>query len=242
MAARVAVVDLEMGNLASVERALQHVAPAVEFVRVRGPAALQGAAAVVLPGVGAFAAAMEALRQRELLGPVVRWLEQGRPLLGICLGFQLLFEASEEAGAGPAPPAAVAGVGWFRGTVRRFQPPLTVPHMGWNQLHHTGLASPLLEGVDDGSYVYFAHSYYAAQASLADGRPVAVATTRVGGAQAEVEFVSAAWHEAAGGVQFHPEKSGHVGLRVLANFLRFALGERAVGPAGGPLAVAGERP
>lgn len=240
LTARIAIIDLEMGNLASVERALRHVGPELVLVRANDPGGLAGADAVVLPGVGAFAAAMDGLRRKGLVEPLRQWLRQGRPLLGICLGFQLLFEASEEvAGAagetprasGSCPPgpetagSVVKGLGWFSGRVRRFPAPLTVPHMGWNRLHFTGLPCRLLEGVEDGSYVYFAHSYYPDGAAGPQGEPAAVAVTRVAGPQGEpvVEFVAAAWRGMAGGVQFHPEKSGRVGLQILRNFVRLAL-------------------
>ena len=234
MPLRVVIVDYGMGNLASVERALRHVAPRLEVQRVVGPEGLKGADAAVLPGVGAFDAAVRELRQRGLEGALRDWLASGRPLLGICLGFQLLFEVSEEVSleqppAGGGPGAAVAGLGWFAGRVRRFEPPLTVPHMGWNALRLTGVPCPLFEGVPDGSYVYFAHSYYPESASGPAGEAAAALTRVEGpGGSGAVEFVAAAWRGAAGGVQFHPEKSGRVGLQILGNFVRHAAGDGAL--------------
>ena len=238
--ARIVIVDLGMGNLASVERALKQVAPAVAVERVAGPEGLEAATAVVLPGVGAFHAAMAELRQRGLEAALRAWLQQGRPLLGICLGFQLLFEASEEvapAGGGHGPGSGmVPGLGWFAGRVRRFRPPLTVPHMGWNALHLTAVTCPLWDGVPDGSYVYFAHSYYPESAAGPDGEEAAAARTVAASPEGteRVEFVAAAWRGAAGGVQFHPEKSGQLGLRVLANFVRHALDRAAPAVPGAP--------
>lgn len=234
MPPRIVIVDYGMGNLASVERALRHVAPGAEVQRIVGPEGLKGADAAVLPGVGAFDAAMRELRERHLEGALRDWLAAGRPLLGICLGFQLLFEGSEEVSlqqaAGGCGSGAVAGLGWFSGRVRRFEPPLTVPHMGWNALHLTGVPCPLFDGVPDGSYVYFAHSYYPESARGPAGEAVAAALTRAEspGGGVGVEFVAAAWRQAAGGVQFHPEKSGRVGLTILGNFVRHAVGDRAL--------------
>lgn len=227
----VGIVDYGMGNLASVERGLAAVAPEVEVVRVERPEDARAVHALVLPGVGAFAAAMDNLRQRHLTGALRDYLAAGRPLLGICLGYQLLFEESEEA----LPHHSAAGLGYFPGKVRRFPAGVTVPHMGWNRLELTGAPSPLFggggrtEGVPTGRtagpYVYFAHSYYP---DVRDPCMVAAwcevgqhAAGQVGGVK--VRFAAAAWRGAAGGVQFHPEKSGAAGLQLLAWWLTASL-------------------
>ncbi len=228
---RLGVVDYGMGNLASVERAVRRVAPAVQLCRVRTPEQLEGQDALILPGVGAFDAAMGSLERCGLREGLQRYLEQGRPLLGICLGFQILYEASEEV---PAGRPDCRGLGWLAGRVRRFPPHVTVPHMGWNRLELSGAPSPLFDGLASGIYVYFAHSYAVpvwqdAGWQLDEPGPlpqdvVAIARTgRPDGSTPVATFVAAAWRGSAGGVQFHPEKSSRVGLTILANYLRRAL-------------------
>ncbi|MBE3597315.1 MAG: imidazole glycerol phosphate synthase subunit HisH [Limnochordaceae bacterium] len=219
---RIGLVDYGMGNLASVERALVAVARRAEVVRVTAAAALDGVQAVVLPGVGAFEAAMRSLRELGLDRGLRAYLDAGRPLLGICLGYQILFEAGEESAreAGGAG-ALVPGLGYFPGVVRRFPPGVTVPHMGWNRLELTGTASPLFQPGDASPYVYFAHSYYPEPQQAG----VVTAWCRVGA----VRFAAAAWRGRAGGVQFHPEKSGATGLSLLRRFVGWALGAGAEG-------------
>lgn len=200
---RVAVVDYGMGNLRSVQKALERVGVAAEVTR--DAARIAAAEGVVLPGVGAFGACMENLRGFDLVAPVMEAIESGRPFLGICVGLQLLFEESEE--FGPVP-----GLGVLRGRCRRFQDTgemdYRVPHMGWNQLRKQGV-SPLLEGVDDGAFVYFVHSYYCES----DDPAVVAASTRYG-----TDFVAAVSRDNLFGCQFHPEKSQAVGMRILRNF------------------------
>jgi glutamine amidotransferase len=200
----VGIVDYRMGNLRSVELALVHLGATPRWVH--GPDDLQGLDAVVLPGVGAFARAMDELAALELVAPLQRWAERGRPLLGICLGFQLLFEASDEQGE-------TAGLGLLPGRVTRLPDTaadggrLKVPHMGWNTVRAVG-QGPLTDF--DGAWFYFVHSY-AAPAEIGDrhglvsehGRPFAAAVVE-----------GALW-----GCQFHPERSGRVGLDLLTRFL-----------------------
>ena len=216
---RIGLVDYGMGNLASVERALRASSPEVDVLRISRPEQLNGVHAVVLPGVGAFEAAMQALRRQGMDEALGAYLAEGRPLLGICLGYQLLFAESEEVGSG-AEGSTVRGLGWFEGRVRRFGPQVTVPHMGWNRLELTGRFSPLFGDVPPGPgpYAYFAHSFYP---DPADEGPVSAWCT-VAGRGAVVRFAAAAWRDAAGGVQFHPEKSGKAGLAMLARFVRWA--------------------
>ncbi len=220
---RIGLVDYGMGNLASVERALRAAAPACHVVRVVDPQGLGDVGAVVLPGVGAFDAAMRALDRSGLAEGLRRYLQAGRPLLGICLGYQLLFDEGEEVGrdrrTGP-----VRGLGWLTGRVRRLGPGLTVPHMAWNRLELTGRFAPLFEDhrPGEGPYVYFAHSYYPEPGSSDD----VVAWCTIRGSQASIRFAAAAWRGVAGGVQFHPEKSGAEGLAMLARFVRWAERQR----------------
>jgi len=199
----VAVVDYGMGNLRSVEKALQRVGIAADVTR--DAARIDAADGVVLPGVGAFGACMENLRDFDLVAPVLRAIDSGRPFLGICVGLQLLFEESEEFGP-------VRGLGVLRGRCRRFrdtgEADYRVPHMGWNQLRKQG-TSPLLAGVDDGAFVYFVHSYYCES----DDPAVVAASTHYG-----CDFVAAVARDNLFGCQFHPEKSQTIGMRILRNF------------------------
>lgn len=216
---RIGLVDYGMGNLASVQRALRAASPDADVLRVTRPEQLDDVHAVVLPGVGAFEAAMQVLGRQGMDGALRAYLAAGRPLLGICLGYQLLFAESEEVGAGRTGQT-VRGLGWFEGRVRRFGPEVTVPHMGWNRLELTGRFTPLFGEArpGPGPYAYFAHSFYP---EPADPEPVSVWCT-VGGRGSPVRFAAAAWRGAAGGVQFHPEKSGQAGLAMLARFVRWA--------------------
>ncbi len=203
----IAIVDYGMGNLRSVQKAFEHAGfPAVVTSDQDKVAAASG---VVLPGVGAFAQAMGNLNRTGLDQAVLGAIEQGKPFLGICLGLQLLFETSEETfgGGGPA-----SGLGVLPGTVRRFAPGLKVPQIGWNQLEYPK-RTPLFAGVPEGSYVYFVHSYYVDPADST----VAASTTEYG-----LSFVSSVAQDNVWAIQFHPEKSSRVGLRILHNFGEWA--------------------
>ncbi|WP_067931762.1 imidazole glycerol phosphate synthase subunit HisH [Alicyclobacillus kakegawensis] len=203
----IAVFDLGIGNLSSVQSGFARtgartllVANADEW---RAAVADQSVSGVVMPGVGAFSDAMFQLRARGLL-PVVREVVRAEiPLLGICLGMQMLLSLSEEHGRH-------VGLGLIAGAVVRFGPGLKVPHMGWNDLVRVA-DHPLVAGVEVGNHVYFVHSYYARLAHPED----AVAVSRYG--EVEVPAVIARGH--VYGTQFHPEKSGPVGERILANFV-----------------------
>ncbi len=198
----IAIVDYGVGNLRSAEKAVAHAGyPAVVTSDADRIAA---APAVVLPGQGAFGTCMANLRAAGLVDPVLAAIRSGRPFLGICVGMQLLFEASEES-------PGVAGLGVFGGRVVRFprDPERKVPHMGWNQLHVVR-RPPALAGIDEGAYVYFVHSYYPVPSD-----PAVVATTTSYG----VEFVSSVARDNVYAGVFHPEKSQQVGLRLLANFV-----------------------
>ncbi len=195
----IAIIDYGMGNLRSVQRAFEHVG--AEAVVTAHPETIESASAVVLPGVGAFGQAMSNLEQAGLADVIRQAIARGRPLLGICLGVQLLFEESEEMGQH-------RGLCVFGGKVKRLEVDLKVPQIGWNQIH-IQRASPLLEGVTDGSYAYFVHSYYVAPDDLA----IVLATTDYG-----VDYASIIGQSNVFGIQFHPEKSQAVGLRILHNF------------------------
>ncbi len=205
----IAVVDYGVGNLRNVHKALEAAGAPARVVTE--PAGLAGATGIVLPGVGAFGDAAANLRRAGFEAPLRAAVAAGTPLLGICVGMQLLFDESEEMGRH-------AGLGLVPGRVRRFpadqrtpdREPLKVPQIGWNQLHHAG-RDPLLDGVRDGAYAYFVHSYYCAPAAPED----VLATTDYGLAYASIVRRGRLW-----GIQCHPEKSQAVGLRILGNFVR----------------------
>ena len=194
---KIAIVDYGAGNIRSVERGLAYVGTPGQITS--DPGEIEAADAIVLPGVGAFEACMR--RVAPLQDVLVERIAAGVPFLGICLGMQMLYEASEEGGLVP-------GLGLVPGRVTRFDGDLKVPHMGWNSLA-VRREHPLLAGVPDGSYVYFVHSYRAGVNANT------VASTDYGGA-----FAAIAANDAgnAVGTQFHPEKSGVIGLRMLKNF------------------------
>jgi len=199
----IALVDYGMGNLRSVEKALARVGADVRIVSDRK--SVLTADAMVLPGVGAFGDCMANLTKAGLADAIREFIATKRPYLGICLGFQALFESSEEA-------AGVQGLAVFPGTVPRFASNgLKVPHMGWNQLRIRKQACPLLQGVAEGSHVYFVHSYYCRPKNAS----VVCGTTEYG-----IEFCSMLWADNVYATQFHPEKSQAVGLRILENFVR----------------------
>ena len=196
----IAVVDYGIGNLGSVMKAFRHLgAPAVLSGDI---AELRRADVLVLPGDGAFASTMEEIEGRGLVPVLREAVEQGRTLLGICIGMQLLFEESEEHGRH-------RGLGFLPGRVRRLEGDMPIPHMGWNQLHPTR-PHPMLEGVADGAHVYFVHSYWCDAPA-----EVVLAETDYG-----ARFPAIVGRGNVLGVQFHPEKSQAVGLRLMENFVR----------------------
>jgi len=197
----IAVVDYGMGNRRSVEKALEHVGARV---RVSGdPAALRGAAGLVLPGVGAFPRAMENLRESGLDELLVERVAAGTPVLGICLGMELAFEYSTEQGGS-------AGLGIIPGEVRALQAgSLKLPHIGWNEVHFTKAESRLIENLPSQCAFYHVHSFAPVPAAAQDV---------LGTAEYGSPFVTAVERGSFYGVQFHPEKSSAAGLRLLANF------------------------
>lgn len=194
---RVVMIDAGGANIGSVAYALQRLG--VEAPLTRDPATIRSAERVILPGVGAAGPAMDRLREAGLV-ELVRSLAQ--PLLGVCVGMQILFEHSEE--------GDVEGLGLLQGVVRKLpaSPGVRIPHMGWNQLEHDG-SEPLLAGIANGAYTYFVHSYGVAQS------PDAMARCRHG-----EPFVAVARRGNVAGAQFHPERSAAVGARLLENFVR----------------------
>ncbi|MDQ7842194.1 MAG: imidazole glycerol phosphate synthase subunit HisH [Armatimonadota bacterium] len=198
---RVGVIDYEAGNLQSISRALR--AAGAEAVLIDRPPAKGEYTALVLPGVGAYAAAMRWLVATGLAEWIRTQVELGTPLVGVCLGMQLLYEGSEEGGE-------VRGFGLLPGSVRRLPGNVKVPHMGWNQLF-IRRASPLVDGVAAGTHVYFVHSYAAIPGDAAD----VVAVTSYG-----MEVPAIVQRGRLIGLQFHPEKSGAAGERLLRNVLR----------------------
>lgn len=198
------IVDYGAGNLRSVQKAFEHVG--VEAVVGCDPWAIGSAPALVLPGVGAFGAAMEQLHARGLVEPLLLRIEAGVPFLGVCLGLQVLFEASEES-------PGVAGLGLVAGDVRALPSSVKVPHIGWNQVEACA-CSDLFDDIPDASAFYFVHGY----AVVPRSPGVVLGMTDYDG----VTFVSAIEVDNIAAVQFHPEKSSTLGLRFFRNFARRA--------------------
>ncbi len=195
------LIDYGMGNLRSVSKALEKVGFSVKVSS--DPEEVKRAEVLVLPGVGAFRDAMENLRRLGLLKEILRHIEKGKPYMGVCLGLQLLFERSYEFGE-------TEGFGVLEGEVVLLPPKVKVPHIGWNQLWRQK-PSDLLNGIKDGEYFYFVHSYHV----VPKRQDIVLTTTDYG-----IDFVSSIEYENIFAVQFHPEKSQKAGLRLLENFRR----------------------
>ena len=197
----IAIIDYQMGNLRSVQKAFERVGHAAAITS--DPRTIEKADRIVLPGVGAFADAIGELRRRELIGPIRDAVEARKPFLGICLGLQLLFDVSYEDGQHE-------GLGIVAGEVRRFKvpPEYKVPHMGWNSVTFRKRA-PIFDGIHDGAHFYFVHSYYVVpkDESIVDGV-----------ASYPDPFCATIWRDNLLATQFHPEKSQSAGLQVLKNF------------------------
>ncbi len=203
----IAIIDYGMGNLRSVQKALE--ASGGKTKVVASGRALRGADKIVFPGVGAFRDAMSELKKRVFIGAIKEAIAEGKPFLGLCLGLQLLFEESEEGGR-------VKGLGLLAGRVKRFRfrgTGLKVPHMGWNEIKIKNKFKNLkiLKNIPDGSFMYFVHSYYAEP----EDKSVILATTDYGS-----RFASGVCKGNIYGLQFHPEKSQRLGLKILENFVR----------------------
>jgi glutamine amidotransferase len=207
----IAILNYGMGNLRSVQKALQRVGAHADVID--SPDQIASAERLILPGVGAFADGMAHLRERAMVEPLLAFAESGRPMLGICLGMQLMFDSSAE--DAPSPDQPVPGLGLLPGKVVRFEEDqgpgnerLKVPHMGWNALDFAP-GTPLFAGIEPGEHVYFVHGYYCLPADEND----TAATADYGG-----RFCAAVHRDNVWATQFHPEKSQRVGLRILENF------------------------
>lgn len=200
---RIGLVDYGSGNLRSVQRALEHAG--ADCVLVHSPAEAEGCAALVVPGVGSFGDCARQLREAGLWEFIKEWIAADRPYLGICLGYQLLFESSEES-------PGVEGFGALRGKVVHFPKDsgLKIPHMGWNQLHLAKRSDRLMAGLGENPDFYFVHSYYPVPADPS------VVTSSCGYG---VEFAASVTTGKLSAVQFHPEKSQALGLTMLRNFI-----------------------
>lgn len=198
----IAIIDYDAGNLKSVEKALQHLGE--EVVITREIEILLSVDKVILPGVGAFEDAMRKLERYDLIDPIKMIVEKGMPFLGICLGLQLMFERSDES------EHNVAGLGILEGEIVKIPPEkdLKIPHMGWNSIQ-IKKGNKLFRGIEDNAYVYFVHSYYLKAKHNEDVAATTEYSTLI---HASVE------HENIFACQFHPEKSGEVGLQILKNF------------------------
>lgn len=207
MPATITIVDYQMGNLRSVQKALEHVGANAQISSC--PEQVARAEKLLLPGVGGFGEAIKELRNRELIEPILENIRRGTPFLGICLGLQLLFEQGLEGGLHQ-------GLGYFQGKVERFSgadfeagSDLKVPHMGWNQVIEQQPNCPLFQGIARDSYFYFVHSYYV----VPDDPSMVWLECEYG-----KRFCAAVWKDNVMATQFHPEKSQQAGLAMLKNF------------------------
>ncbi len=211
----IGIIDYGMGNIHSVQKALESLG--AKTAVVNNPEGIKQSDKVVLPGVGAFDDAILELKKQNLISALEEHIKNKKLFLGICLGMQILFDDSQEG-------ELTKGLGILKGKVKKFdfkpietvdsksgaQKKLKVPHMGWNQLEIKNAACPLFNGLSDNSYVYFCHSYYPEPFN----KKISAATTDYG-----VDFASIVWQDNVYGVQFHPEKSQEVGLKILRNFV-----------------------
>ena len=202
----IGIIDYGMGNLGSVTNAFRFLELEAKIVSRKHE--MDDCRALILPGVGAFADCMAHLVEHDFIDPIKGWADAGKPLMGICLGLQAMFESSEES-------PSVAGLGLFDGTVKKFDLPreLKVPQIGWNRMTEVKPACPMFDGIDDESFFYLVHSYYVCPAdeSIVAGR------TEYG-----QPYCSAVWKDNIFATQFHPEKSQAAGLRMLRNFQTWA--------------------
>ncbi|MCC5829251.1 MAG: imidazole glycerol phosphate synthase subunit HisH [Phycisphaeraceae bacterium] len=209
----IGIINYRMGNLRSVQKAFEHVG--ASCLLLDAPGMIDRATKLVLPGVGAFGDGMKHLDEDGWIDPIRRFIQQGGPFLGICLGMQLLMESSTE--DAPATDRPISGLGLIPGRVVRFEGEsfgpgkLKVPHMGWNTLNQATPHCPLWQGLPESPSVYFVHSFFAQPTQ----QKVTAATADYGG-----QFCAAIQHENILATQFHPEKSQQTGLTMLRNFAR----------------------
>lgn len=207
----IAIIDYGVGNLRSVQKAFER-AGADHVIITHDNTVIADADKIVLPGVGAIGAAMDRLKELDLISPLNDVVKSGKPFLGICVGFQLLFSKSFEFGE-------VQCLDFIPGTVQKFPDTVKIPQIGWNALQLGDC--PLWEGIDEGADVYFCHSFYATP----DNDETIAAKTHYG-----IDYCAAVHHNNIFGVQFHPEKSQTVGLQILENFLNVPQNPRAPEP------------
>lgn len=202
---KIALIDYGAGNLHSVDNCLRSLD--LDPVLVSKPGQLDGATHLILPGVGSFGDCMEQLASRSLIEPIREWVKAGNPYFGICLGYQILFDSSEES-------PGVEGLGLISGKVRRFteEPGLKIPHMGWNAANVVKPGLGMWQGMGDEPYFYFVHSYFPEPAD----QGVVAARTQYG----SDDFAAAVEQGAVVACQFHPEKSQAAGVRLISNFLK----------------------
>ena len=214
---KVGLIDYEAGNTNSVSKALEYLG--ADVCLSNKPNELKNCDRIVFPGVGAFHDAMCKLEKYGLISVIHELVDSGVPFLGICLGMQLLFDESTETIGADAGTTAVKGLSILHGRIERFdgdilaKEDLKIPQIGWNSIDIIKKDSKLYRGIDDGAYVYFVHSYHLKCTDRSD-----VASTTVYGSI----FDSSVEHDNIFGCQFHPEKSGEIGLKILSNFIRFA--------------------
>lgn len=202
----IGIIDYGMGNLGSVTNAFRFLELDAKVITRKQE--MEACQAIILPGVGAFGDCMSHLIEHDFAEAIGRWITAGRPLMGICLGLQALFQTSEES-------PGVPGLGIFEGTVKRFELPkeLKVPQIGWNRMREVQPDCPMFAGIEDRSFFYLVHSFYVCPA---EGGIVA-GTTEYG-----MEYCSCVWKDNVFATQFHPEKSQAAGLRMLRNFQGWA--------------------
>ena len=202
--AKIGLIDYGMGNLFSVQQAFKRLNQPLKLIS--DVKSLNSCDALILPGVGAFDPAMGNLSKTELIPSIIDWVNNGKPLLGICLGLQLLFESSEE--------GKLKGLGVIKGHIRKLpeEESERIPHIGWSPIHKINLC-PILENHSDLNWMYFVHSYSACPLE----KTHTVATTRFG----ETDFSSMVWHKNTGACQFHPEKSGMAGQKLILNWINW---------------------
>ena len=199
----IALLDYGAGNVRSVQKALTAAGGDVQLVP--NPETVAQADAVVLPGVGAFDDCINAMQRQELFEAARAFVSTGKPFLGICIGYQALFEKSEEFNS------CAAGLGIFEGSVVRFpDAEVKVPQIGWNEVQFTKPDCPIIQGIESGSHFYFVHSYYP------QPKDESIVATRT---EYGVDFASAVWRDNVFATQFHPEKSQKAGLQLLTNFV-----------------------